>query len=425
MFCPRPPVGGPSAAPRRHAGGPPGRPSRLWSGEGDAADPGWRTEPKEPRAGAAEVTATKEPYSGGLPSISAGSALKFYRSSLSEFERSEVLDYPHVYFLGAGTGKVQASLSDTKQNYGYDDERGDYRVVLHDHIAYRYEVLTVLGQGSFGQVLKALDCRTGRAVALKVIRNRKRFHLQALVEVKVLETLRQHDPLDCFGVVRMVDYFYFRNHLCITFELLSLNLYELTQRTHFAGFSLPLVRRFAVQLLTALKFFHRQGVIHCDMKPENILLKTAWKTAVKVIDFGSSCFENEQVYSYIQSRFYRAPEILLGIPYGPGIDMWSFGCIVAELFTGAPLFPGETEEEQMDLIMEVLGVPPDELLLKASRQKHFFDNKLQPRHSTRAPQSLDLAEALQCPDSAFVSFVKGFLHWDPALRFSADDGLRH
>ena len=86
-------------------------------------------------------------------------------------------------------------------------------------------------------------------------------------------------------------------------------------------------------------------IIHCDLKPENIILKEKNKSGIKVIDFGSSCFRSKRIYTYIQSRFYRAPEIILGLPYDHGIDMWSFGCILAELYTGYPLFPGENEFE--------------------------------------------------------------------------------
>jgi dual specificity tyrosine-phosphorylation-regulated kinase 2/3/4 len=105
-----------------------------------------------------------------------------------------------------------------------------------------------------------------------------------------------------------------------------------------------------------------ENVIHCDLKPENILLKSPDKSGIKVIDFGSSCFSNERIYTYIQSRFYRAPEIILGIPYTAAIDMWSFGCILAELYTGFPLFPGESEMEQLSLIMEIKGIPPEHIL---------------------------------------------------------------
>lgn len=114
-------------------------------------------------------------------------------------------------------------------------------------------------------------------------------------------------------------------------------------------------------MLLSLKFLRGHSIIHCDLKPENVLLKPKSKTEIKLIDFGSSCFENERIYTYIQSRFYRAPEIMLGIPYKTAIDIWSFGCILAELCTGFPIFPGESEPEQMALIMEIIGLPPKSL----------------------------------------------------------------
>lgn len=118
-------------------------------------------------------------------------------------------------------------------NHGYDDERGDYHTVLHDHISYRYEVLSILGKGSFGQVLKCYDYKTHTLQAVKIIRNKKRFHHQALVEVKVLETLRHRDTDDGRNVVHMEEFFYFRSHLCIAFELMSINLYELIKQNNF------------------------------------------------------------------------------------------------------------------------------------------------------------------------------------------------
>lgn len=91
---------------------------------------------------------------------------------------------------------------------------------LQDHIAYRYEILEVIGKGSFGQVIRAHDHRNGEQVAIKIIRNKKRFHHQALVEVRVLDHLRLKDKDQSHNVIHMLDYFYFRNHLCISFELM-------------------------------------------------------------------------------------------------------------------------------------------------------------------------------------------------------------
>ena len=103
---------------------------------------------------------------------------------------------------------------------------------------------------------------------------------------------------------------------------------------------MDMIRRIAIQVLQGLLFLKRQNIIHCDLKPENILLKQENKSGIKIIDLGSGCFEKDQIYTYIQSRFYRAPEIIIGMPYTSAIDIWSMGCILCELFLGFPIFPG-------------------------------------------------------------------------------------
>lgn len=107
-----------------------------------------------------------------------------------------------------------------------------------------------------------------------------------------------------------------------------------------------------------------------------MLLKQRGSSSIKVIDFGSSCYSHQRVYTYIQSRFYRSPEVILGLPYGTPIDMWSLGCILAELYTGYPLFPGEDEIEQLACIMEVLGLPPEHIINHATRRRLFFGKLL-------------------------------------------------
>jgi len=372
--------------------------------------------------------------------MTAAHCLRHHRDALNEYEQSEVLEYPQVWFLGAAAGKVRGvpGPAGAANNHGYDDERGDYLSVghdeklAHDHLAYRYEVLGLLGRGSFGAVLRCFDYKTQTMRAVKIIRNKKRFHHQALVEVKILEHLRGRDPSgEASNMVAMHESFYFRQHLCIAFELLSMNLYEFIKNNNFQGLSLGLIRRFAQQLLVSLRFLRASRVIHCDLKPENILLRAPNKSGIKVIDFGSSCFEDERVYTYIQSRFYRSPEVILGLPYDTGIDMWSLGCILAELYTGYPLFPGENEVEQLACVMEVLGLPPRALLEPATRRRQFFDStgapRLQPnsRGKRRRPGTRDLALALHCPDAGFVSFLSGCLRWDPRERLTPEAGLAH
>jgi serine/threonine protein kinase len=310
------------------------------------------------------------------------------------------LDYQEVYYIG---------IPRVKQRDEFDDERGYYKVTSGDHIAYRYQVMDTLGQGSFGQVLKVFDHKTKAPLALKIIRNKNKFLRQAAVEARILTHLARVDVNDEYNVVHMKECFQFRKHTCFTFELLSYNLYEFLKFNKFQGLSLELIRRLAGQILIALKMLSECNIIHCDLKPENILLKHPKKSAIKVIDFGSSCYTTERLYKYIQSRYYRAPEVILGMPYSPAIDVWSFGCICAELYTGRPLFPGTTECDQLHCIMEVKGVPPSEILEQASRKMLFFDEMGSPRASRKGKSrqlgSKSLGDILKGADSRFVEFI--------------------
>ena len=210
-----------------------------------------------------------------------------------------------------------------------------------------------------------------------------------------------------------------------------MNLYEFIKCHDFRGFSLKLIRRFAKQLLSSLILLKSKKVIHCDLKPENVLLAHPARSEIKVIDFGSSCLENEKVYTYIQSRFYRSPEVILGMTYGMPIDMWSLGCILAELFTGYPIFPGENEQEQLACIMEVFGPPEKHLIEKSTRKKLFFDSLGKPRITVsskgkrRRPSSKSLQQALKCEDEAFLDFITRCLRWDPDRRLKPDDAINH
>jgi serine/threonine protein kinase len=145
----------------------------------------------------------------------------------------------------------------------------------------------------------------------------------------------------------------------------------------FKGVSLNLIRKFSRQILKSLAFLAKPEVdiIHCDLKPENILLRHPRRSAIKLIDFGSSCYANKRMYTYIQSRFYRSPEVLLGLSYDQKIDVWSLGCVLVEMHTGEPLFGGSDQCDQMCRIVDILGMPPVKMIEGAPEENrnNYFE----------------------------------------------------
>jgi dual specificity tyrosine-phosphorylation-regulated kinase 2/3/4 len=172
------------------------------------------------------------------------------------------------------------------------------------------------------------------------------------------------------------------------------------------------IRDYAIQILDALIFLEQYCIIHCDLKPENILLVDESALTVKLVDYGSGCFRSEQVYTYVQSRFYRAPEVILRINYTEKVDIWSFGCILAELSTGEPLFPGNNEQEQLEYIMEVCGIPPKAMIEKSRKKEHYFDTDFSPfliedeeLGILRIPENRKLEHAIHCNEPLFLDFL--------------------
>ena len=403
--------------------------------------------PKAPGSSAVSSAKPSAPSSAAASFLTPEMAMKQYMQKMTPYEHHEIFNYSQIYFVGPNAKKRQGAIGDPN-NSGYDDDEGSYILVAHDHVAYRYEILKLLGKGSFGQVIKAIDHKTGQQVALKIVRNEKRFNKQAQEEIRILELLKKQDKDNTMNVVHIMDHFSFRNHICMVFEMLSINLYELIKKNKFKGFSVPLVKKIAHPILVCLNMLYRNKIIHCDMKPENVLLKQPGRSSIKVIDFGSSCYEHQRIYTYIQSRFYRAPEVILGAKYGMPIDMWSLGCILVELVTGYPLFPGEDEGDQMACIMEVIGMPPQKVLAIGKRSNNFISSKGYPRYCTLGagpdgkvtmtagkskrgkyrgiPGSKPLSVILQSSnDDLFVDFVAKCLTWDPAVRMTPVQALLH
>jgi len=226
-------------------------------------------------------------------------------------------------------------------------------------------------------------------VCLKCIKNNKDFFDQSLDEIKLLQLINSSGDPDAHHVLHMYDFFYYKEHLFIVSELLRENLYEFGKYIRESGddayFTLSNLRKITSQCLEALDFIHTLGLIHCDVKPENIVIRSYSRCEIKLIDFGSSCFSTDNLTSYIQSRSYRAPEVVLGHPYDGRIDVWSLGCVIAEMFNGYVLFQNDSVQTMLARIAGVLGDFPQRLLDEGRDTHKYFTPANQVYERVRVP----------------------------------------
>jgi serine/threonine protein kinase len=305
----------------------------------------------------------------------------------------------------------------------------------------------------------------GGYFAIKVIKNKKAHHCQALIELRILEFLNNEvDKKDLHHIIRKYDHFYYKNHLCIVFELLNENLFELLKQNYYQGLSVNTIRFVLKQILEAVYQIQKANLIHCDLKPENILLKIDKENpkneiVIKITDFGSACFRHHTMFQYIQSRYYRSPEVIMGIPYSMEIDMWSVGCIAAELYLGEPLLPGCSEYDQLYKIVSLLGDIPDYMVRQGRNGKKYYtidkDTKMirlktieeyYSEFPNDPEMKYQIPGGLTCLDDickvqkknlnssstdinndleSFVHFLRGLLTIEPKLRWNAKTALRH
>lgn len=224
--------------------------------------------------------------------------------------------------------------------------KGDYIVKSED---LKYMVIELLGIGTFGQVFKCVS-NEGDEVAIKVVKSMNKYFQYEMSGVRVLKRLKECNLTEFF--IELHDAFIYKQHLCIVVELLGKSMYDLTKIFRYSGIGYPYLKTILHQVLEGLYELHNLGIVHCDLKPENILLADYFTYKIKIIDLGSSTSKALSSVFYVQSRFYRAPEVILGIPYSSSIDIWSFGCLAYELFTGKPLFPGRDNKDQIIKIHE-------------------------------------------------------------------------
>ncbi|XP_027024803.1 serine/threonine-protein kinase PRP4 homolog [Tachysurus fulvidraco] len=276
----------------------------------------------------------------------------------------------------AGIGKDFKENPSLKDNW--TDAEGYYRVNIGEMLDKRYDVYGYTGQGVFSNVIRARDlARAGQEVAVKIIRNNELMQKTGLKELEFLKKLNDADPDDKFHCVRLFRHFYHKQHLCLVFEPLSMNLREVLKKYgKDVGLHIKAVRSYSQQIFLALKLLKRCNILHADIKPDNILVNES-KTILKLCDFGSaSHIAENDITPYLVSRFYRAPEIIIGKPYDYGIDMWSVGCTLYELYTGKILFPGKTNNHMLKLAMDLKGKMPNKMIRKGLFKDQHFDQNL-------------------------------------------------
>ena len=246
------------------------------------------------------------------------------------------------------------------------DDEGHYKVWNGDSINCQYKIIHSLGGGTFSNVYKVFDYKHEKYFALKIIKNEPIFIKQAQKEMELLINIEHSN------CTRVSSIFSFNKSFGFTFPIYKHNLYEELKNNNMHGLEEIVVKRYGREILQGLDYLKKRQIVHADLKPENIMVD--FHGSLKIIDFGSSYKEKEikKIHTYIQSRYYRAPEIPLGLGVTCAIDIWSFACIIYELLTGKPLFRSKNENQLVVSIIGVIGIPPDYLIKKGSKCTRFF-----------------------------------------------------
>jgi serine/threonine-protein kinase PRP4 len=260
-----------------------------------------------------------------------------------------------------------------------DDKEGYYKIRPGELLDGRYQVSTTLGRGMFSGVARAVDVTTKKDVAIKIMRNNDALRKGGFTEISILEKLNAADPEDKKHIVRFERSFEYKAHLCMAFENLSMNLREVLKKFgNNVGINLNATRAYAYQIFLALGHMRKCSIVHADLKPDNILVNEA-RNMLKICDLGTAIDRSDAATAatepmpYLVSRFYRAPEIILGVPFDYAVDMWSIGCTLYELYTGKILFTGENNNQMLKNIMEIRGKLSAKLYRRGELAHNHFD----------------------------------------------------
>ena len=320
--------------------------------------------------------------------LTAEKARKIFDRNLNNYEKIEIFTYKEIFYVGP---ENKAECKD------YDDDKKNLLLCQDDQVAYRYQIKKLLGVGSFSQVYQAYDWKKKMMVAIKVIRNKEKYKKQSLNEVSFLKLVKE--KADNLPFAYILARFEFREHVCIVFKILERPL--LGQVHYFKD-----LLKYSIDILACLQFLHSNKIVHCDLKPSNVMVNNS---VAHLIDLGTATRMSEQVFKYIQSRSYRAPEVIFRLKFNEKIDVWSFGCVLFEVATGKVIFDGKNENEVLDQMVGTIGDPPN-------KWKKFFQVKVLEGQKGNLGRVGDLVEDLHplIQEVIFKSLV-----WNPKKRASA------
>lgn len=298
----------------------------------------------------------------------------------------------------------------------------------------RFQMLRKLGEGTFGRVFECLDLDdSNEKKAVKVVRSVERYKHDAMVEASVLDELAQLDAKADCQCVRLLDRGEAYGHYIMAFEALGPSLAEELELRNYNPFSMRRIRTFGRDMLIAISFMHRNDLIHTDLKLPNVLLEMDTRdcTRIKVIDFGGTrrTSAGRRHKSLVQTRQYRAPEVLLEYGWSFPADLWSIGCMLLELYTSDLLFPVHHTDEHLCLIQKICGTIPAKMVPKES--PYFVEQKLKdpecfpPTKARHVRHRQSVKEIVRPRDAEFYDVVKRMLRVDPDERITAKEALSH
>jgi len=346
----------------------------------------------------------------------------------------------------------------TSLRYGCD-ERGyinfvEGLVIKDPRSKNSYKLMRQIGKGTFSRVMQCEDIlksqmhQKKRLVAVKINRNVDKYQQAALIEHEILNAIKSFDKKNDSNCAHLTHAFDYHGHKCFVFPLYGRSVYGFLSSNKYTPFATPHMKQFSWQIIHAVKFMHDCKIIFTDLKPENIVfvkdrtvkraiaqsltVEIPTDTRLKVIDFGSALFEARWHNHLVQTRHYRAPEVVLGMKWSFPIDIWSIGCIMLEFIYGRMVFNTHDSVDHLNQMKTMIGPMPDNIkkaipeeVMKAYYHKNGKLRLEKAKISAVHCQPLRKYLGKSAEDQEMLDLVSKMLQWDPKKRITANDALCH